>query len=140
VRAVARLGEEATRVDWAHDSAWRFMPLVRDALGGLLLHPVDLAINKVLALAGRDEPRDLTEPFDLGRGKETWLGALGDAETFVRGRPPEESGCLYYSARLQHFVVPRQDASLGEQGIVSHFGTPGGILPRMADTSIEAIG
>jgi len=61
VRAVVRRGEEATRVDWAHDSAWRFMPLVRDPLGGLLLHPVDLAINKVLALAGRDEARDFVD-------------------------------------------------------------------------------
>jgi hypothetical protein len=61
VRAVVRKAEEATRVDWAHDSAWRFLPLVRDELGGLLLHPVDLAINKALALAGRDEPRDFVD-------------------------------------------------------------------------------
>ena len=58
VRAVVRRSSDATRVDWAHDSAWRFMPLVRDELGGLLLDPVDLAVNKVLALAGRDEVRD----------------------------------------------------------------------------------
>jgi hypothetical protein len=61
VRASVSLGEEATRVDWAHDSAWRFMPLVRDDQGGLLLDPVDLATNKVLALAGRDEPRDFVD-------------------------------------------------------------------------------
>jgi len=61
VRAIVGKGEETTRVDWAHDSAWRFMPLVRDPLGGLLLHPVDLAVNKVLAVAGRDEPRDFVD-------------------------------------------------------------------------------
>jgi len=61
VRATVGRGGDATRVDWAHDSAWRFMPLVRDPLGGLLLHPVDLAVNKVLALAGRDEPRDFVD-------------------------------------------------------------------------------
>ena len=61
IRAVVSRDEEATRVDWAHDSAWRFMPLVRDPLGGLLLHPVDLAVNKVLALAGRDEARDFVD-------------------------------------------------------------------------------
>ena len=61
VRAIITRGTDATRVDWAHDSAWRFMPLVRDPLGGLLLHPVDLAVNKVLALAGRDEPRDFVD-------------------------------------------------------------------------------
>ena len=111
VRAVVHRGEHATRVDWAHDSAWRFMPLVRDELGGLLLHPVDLAVNKVLALA--------------------------DAETFVRVRPPEESGCLYFSMRQLQFVVPRHDASLPNQEIVPHFGAPGGVLPRMADSRIE---
>lgn len=61
VRAIVVRSEEATRIDWAHDSAWRFMPLVRDTLGGLLLHPVDLAVNKVLALAGRDEARDFVD-------------------------------------------------------------------------------
>lgn len=61
VRAIITRGGESTRVDWAHDSAWRFMPLVREPLGGLLLHPVDLAINKVLALVGRDEPRDFVD-------------------------------------------------------------------------------
>jgi hypothetical protein len=61
VRSVVSRGADATRVDWAHDSAWRFMPLVRDPLGGLLLHPVDLAINKVLTVAGRDEPRDFVD-------------------------------------------------------------------------------
>ena len=55
VRATVTRGDESTRVDWAHDSAWRFMPLVRDPRGGWLLHSVDLAINKVLALVGRDE-------------------------------------------------------------------------------------
>jgi len=192
VRAVVHRGGQATRVDWAHDSAWRFMPLVREEMGGLLLHPVDLAINKVLALAGRDEPRDfvdilfvhhrvlplgalcwaaagkdpgftprsllellkrhgryrpedfsrlhLAEPFDLVRGKDTWLGALADAEAFVRGRPPQESGCLYYSMRQQKFVVPRGAVSLPEQEIVLHFGAPGGVLPRMADSRIEGSG
>ena len=61
VRTTVACGAQATRVDWAHDSAWRFMPLVRDRLGGLLLHPVDLAVNKALALAGRDEPRDFLD-------------------------------------------------------------------------------
>ena len=37
------------------------MPPVRDELGGFLLHPVDLAVNKTLALAGRDEPRDYAD-------------------------------------------------------------------------------
>jgi len=61
LRATVARHDGATRVDWAHDSAWRFMPPVRDELGGYLLHEVDLAVNKVLALAGRDEPRDFVD-------------------------------------------------------------------------------
>lgn len=61
IRAVVVQGDESTRIDWAHDSAWRFLPTVRDPLGGYLLHPIDLAVNKVLTLAGRDEPRDFVD-------------------------------------------------------------------------------
>jgi Nucleotidyl transferase AbiEii toxin, Type IV TA system len=190
VRALVRRGDEATRVDWAHDSAWRFMPLVRDALGGLLLHPVDLAVNKVLALAGRDEPRDfvdilfvhervlplaalcwaavgkdpgftplsllellkrhgryrpedfarlnLVEPFDLPAQKAVWLAALAAAEAFARTRPAEELGCLYYAIREGRFVVPRPAVGLAEQEVVPHFGAPGGVLPRIAESRVEA--
>ena len=38
IRATVSRGTDATRVDWAHESAWRFLPLVRDPVGGLLLH------------------------------------------------------------------------------------------------------
>lgn len=61
IRAVVSRDGASTQIDWAHDSAWRFMPLVQDPLGGYLLHPVDLATNKALALAGRDEPRDFVD-------------------------------------------------------------------------------
>ncbi|MBM3908668.1 MAG: hypothetical protein FJ363_11425 [Gemmatimonadetes bacterium] len=61
LRALVSRGDEQTRVDWAHDSAWRFMPLQRDPQGGLVLHDVDLAVNKALALAGRDEARDFVD-------------------------------------------------------------------------------
>jgi hypothetical protein len=61
LRALVSRDSESTRVDWAHDTAWRFLPPVQDTLGGYLLHPIDLAINKTLALAGRDEPRDFVD-------------------------------------------------------------------------------
>lgn len=183
VRTTVRRAGETTRVDWAHDSAWRFMPLVRDPLGGLLLHPVDLAINKVLTLAGRDEPRDFVDvlfvhdrvlplaglvwaavgkdpgftprsllellkrrgrprpedvgrlhlaiPFDVVTAKQTWLGALDDAEAFARARPPEELGCLYYETANARFVTPRSDMPLAAQGVVPHYGTPGGVIPQV---------
>lgn len=189
IRAVVRRSDEGTRVDWAHDSAWRFLPLIRDEWGGFLLDPVDLAVNKVLTLAGRDEARDfvdilfvhgrvlplaaltwaaagkdpgftplsllellqrrgryrpedfarlhLLEPFDLPGAKGVWLAALAEAESFARERPPDEYGCLYYFPSGARFVVPRSDASLAAQGIVQHFGTPGGVLPRITDTRVQ---
>jgi hypothetical protein len=58
VRVLVRKNSEATKVEWVHDTAFRFLPVLRSAEAGYLLHPVDLAINKLLALVGRDEPRD----------------------------------------------------------------------------------
>ncbi|MGD2071219.1 MAG: nucleotidyl transferase AbiEii/AbiGii toxin family protein [Gemmatimonadota bacterium] len=192
IRAVVRRGERATQIDWARDSAWRFMPVVKDELGGYLLHPVDLATNKVLVLAGRDEPRDFVdvlyvmdhilplgavvwaavakdpgfnplsllehlrrrgryrpedvarldtvEPFDLPSAKERWLGALDRAETFVRSRPSDEVGCLYYSLERGRFEAPSPHRPLDQQGLVPHYGRLGGVLPRPADQELERDG
>jgi hypothetical protein len=58
VEAEVRGRDDAVRMEWARDSAFRFFPLVAHADLGLTLHPVDLATNKVLALVGRLEVRD----------------------------------------------------------------------------------
>lgn len=58
VEAQVSGGAESVLMQWAYDSAFRFFPLVRHADLGLVLHPFDLATNKVLALVGRLEPRD----------------------------------------------------------------------------------
>jgi predicted nucleotidyltransferase component of viral defense system len=180
VRAIVRKGGDATKVEWARDSAWRFMPTMRDERVGFVLHPVDLAVNKILALAGRDEPRDVLDvlhlhrrvlvlgalcwaacgkdpgftplsilellrrrgrvreedlsrldlvvPIDLQALKQEWLEALNSVENFVASRPPEEIGCLYYSASRRDFVDPRDVSDS-----VPHFGRPSGVLPRIAD-------
>lgn len=62
-RVASELG--SVLIDWAHDSAWRFMPTVEIEGIGHVLHPVDLAVNKVLALSGRDEPRDWIDTLYL---------------------------------------------------------------------------
>ena len=51
-------GDDRAVVQWAHDSAYRFFPLVEHEVFGLTLHPVDLATNKTLALVGRRAVRD----------------------------------------------------------------------------------
>ncbi|MEX2295383.1 MAG: hypothetical protein WD804_03600 [Gemmatimonadota bacterium] len=184
VRAMVSRGDERTRIDWAHDSAWRFMPAVRDETSGFRLHEVDLAINKLLALAGRDEVRDyvdlleahdrilplgaliwaaagkdpglsphailellkrrgrprqseldrlhLARPIDAVKAKDRWLRALGDAETFVSSRPADELGALYFHRDTGSFRAPDATSPIEDQGLVLHFGTPGGVLPLVA--------
>lgn len=61
IRATIAKGSAGTKVEWAHDSAWRFMPPLRSPVAGVQLHPVDVSVNKTLALAGRDEPRDFID-------------------------------------------------------------------------------
>ncbi len=75
VRALVKRGEDATKVEWAHDSAWRFLPTLRHETAGFQLHPIDLAINKLLALAGRNEPRDFIDIMEVHR-QVLPLGAL----------------------------------------------------------------
>jgi hypothetical protein len=50
-----------TRLDWVVDSDFRFFPTVPDETFGYMLHPVDLAMNKAMAAAGRSEVRDLVD-------------------------------------------------------------------------------
>lgn len=52
---------EATKLEWVADSDYRFFPTLRDELFGYLLHPIDLATNKVAAAYGRREPRDIVD-------------------------------------------------------------------------------
>jgi hypothetical protein len=49
---------DRARLEWARDSAYRFFPLQTHEELGLTLNPLDLAVNKVLALVGRLEVRD----------------------------------------------------------------------------------
>jgi hypothetical protein len=65
VRAVIKKDHASTKLEWAHDSAWRFMPVIKSDRAGYILHPVDLAINKLLALVGRDEIRDYVDIHDV---------------------------------------------------------------------------
>jgi hypothetical protein len=91
-------------VEWARDSAFRFFPLVEHDELGLMLHPFDLATNKVLALVGRLEPRDWVDVIacherlqPLGYlawaacGKDPGFTPLGIIEQSLRsGRYSEE--------------------------------------------------
>lgn len=83
IRCQLKKGKESTKVEWAHDSAWRFMPVQKDPNLGYVLHPIDLTINKILALAGRDEPRDYLDVHYtitniLSLGAQVWAACGKD--------------------------------------------------------------
>ncbi len=58
IRCQVSAGKDVTKIEWAQDSSWRFLPPLFAKSLGYVLNPIDLAINKILALAGRDEARD----------------------------------------------------------------------------------
>ena len=59
--AEVRAGEEHTHLEWVADSDYRFFPAIKDELFGYVLHPIDLATNKVMAAAGRHKPADAVD-------------------------------------------------------------------------------
>ncbi|WP_367873369.1 hypothetical protein [Luteolibacter sp. Populi] len=66
-KAVVRKDDNQLEIDWAHDSAFRFFPIVPDPLLGWRLHLFDMATNKALALSARTETRDYIDIVELGR-------------------------------------------------------------------------
>lgn len=64
-RAEASRGTDRLKLEWCSDSPFRFFPVQKDAVFGYCLHQADLATNKVLALAGRSEIRDLIDVLYL---------------------------------------------------------------------------
>jgi hypothetical protein len=79
-RAVVRRGGKQTKIEWAFDSAFRFFPVEQDTELGWRLNFWDVAVNKILALAGRSEVRDLVDVLHLHR-RHLHLGALAWAGT-----------------------------------------------------------
>jgi len=62
--SVEREGK-STRLEWVADSDFRFFPTSKDATFGYILHPVDLAANKIMAAADRREVRDLIDALTV---------------------------------------------------------------------------
>jgi hypothetical protein len=54
-------GSASTRLEWVVDSDFRFFPTMPNDLFGYMLHPVDLAVNKVMAAVGRRAVRDIVD-------------------------------------------------------------------------------
>ena len=60
-QALVKDADATTRLEWVVDSDFRFFPAVADPDFGYVLHPIDLATNKIMAAAGRRQPRDIVD-------------------------------------------------------------------------------
>jgi len=78
---------ERMRLEWVHDSAFRFFPAQKDDLFGYVLHPADLATNKVSAAADRREPRDIVDLVTIHNS----ILSLGAAVCAAVGRFPGQT-------------------------------------------------
>jgi hypothetical protein len=78
------------RLEWVHDSAFRFFPPQRDELFGYVLHPVDLATNKTSAAADRREPRDIVDLVTIHENILPLGAAICAAVGRFPGQSPEE--------------------------------------------------
>ena len=95
--------DETLLLQWARDSAYRFFPLIEHDELGVVLHPFDLATNKVLALVGRLEVRDWIDVINCDDaiqplGYLAWA-ACGKDPGFRPAAIPEQAGrSSHYSA------------------------------------------
>lgn len=77
----------STVIQWFAETRRRFFPLVKDEEWGARLHQADLAVNKILAAAGRSKARDIADLVAIGR-IDCPLGPLVLA---AAGKPPNFS-------------------------------------------------
>ncbi|HEY7791153.1 MAG TPA: hypothetical protein VIC33_11600 [Vicinamibacterales bacterium] len=101
VEAAISAGSDVVVVEWTRDSAFRFFPLMQHDELGLVLHPFDLATNKVLALVGRLEVRDWVDVIHCAQRLQP-LGCLAWAAS---GKDPGfgPSAILEQAARSSHY-------------------------------------
>ncbi len=82
--------DDRLRLEWVHDSAFRFFPAQRDELFGYVLHPADLATNKASAAADRREPRDIIDLLTIHRQILPLGATVAAAVGRFPGQSPEE--------------------------------------------------
>lgn len=87
VDATVSDANEATIIQWFAETKRRFFPLVRDERWGARLYQADLAVNKVLAAAGRSKARDIADLVAIGHG----YCPLGPLVLAAAGKPPNFS-------------------------------------------------
>jgi hypothetical protein len=106
-----------TRLEWVVESDYRFFATQPDETFGYVLHPIDLAMNKVMAAAGRCELRDIV---DLVTVHQTILPLGAVIWAAVENRP-----------------APRPKGLLPRSGATPTIPPPSGVHCKAASRSIR---
>src|SRR5580704_2905231 len=115
-------GKSETIIQWFAETKRRFFPLVRDEAWGARLHQADLAVNKVLAAAGRSKARDIADLVAIGRN----YCPRGPLVLAAAGKPPN------FSPRRTIDEIRRHTQSIPAEEFAALKGLP-------ADWSVEFI-
>lgn len=106
VDATVSDGASSTIIQWFAETKRRFFPLVRDEEWGARLHQADLAVNKVLAAAGRSKARDIADLVAIGLN----YCPLGPLVLAAAGKPPNFSPRRTIDEIRRHVLgVPAED-------------------------------
>jgi hypothetical protein len=104
-RAIVTAGERQLKLEWAQDSVFRFFPVQKDERCGYRLHDADAAVNKLLALAGRNEIRDFVDVLHL---HATYL-SLGAMAWAACGKDPGFTPELLLDHAGRHTAFTQSD-------------------------------
>ena len=106
VEATVSEDVSATVIQWFGETKSRFFPLIKDEDWGARLHQADLAVNKVLAAAGRSKARDIADLIAIA----TYYCPLGPLVAAAAGSEPiaERGGAAVVQVR-----GARRDAANG---------------------------
>lgn len=114
VDATVSDGASATIIQWFAETKRRFFPLVKDEAWGARLHQADLAVNKVLAAAGRSKARDVADLVAIGLN----YCPLGPLILAAAGKPPN------FSPRRTIDEIRRHALSIPAEDLASIKGLP----------------
>ena len=113
--AIVRRADESMKLEWVADSDFRFFPTIRDDTFGYILHPVDLATNKVAAAYGRREPRDIVDLLAIHQEILPMGAAVWASAAKLWASPPKVSSTRSAASaryRAEDFLMVASDPPL----------------------------
>jgi|SRR5665213_165845 len=106
VEATVSEGGAETVIQWFGETKQRFFPLVKDKDWGARLNQADLAVNKVLAAAGRSKARDVADLIAIAKH----YCPLGPIVIAAAGKPPNFSPKKTIEEIRRHALsIPAED-------------------------------